>query len=926
MQTISYPDSRTSSSPRCELVGRDRELRRLVGLLVDPSEHGPAVVLHGEPGIGKTRLLDEAAARASDQGMLVVRTAGHKGEVDMPFAGIHRLISRLSAHTDDLPGAHRRSLDRLADPARQGADPFSVVVAVLSLLVRVASGSRLLVTVDDAQWLDHLSSRVLACVARRLEPGQAVLMCALRDGFESELRESGIAPLQIGGLDEPASAEVLDRHAPDLTLALRGRVLADGGGNPLALIELPVAWSGLPCWQVETPCTSRLREAFGDRLCELSPLPRQALLVCALAERISLAEVLEATTILAGSRPTLHDLAAAEAVRLVEIHEDGIRFRHRLTAPAVVSAHSVPERHAAHEALALALAAQPARALRHAAAALVKANEPLAAQLEGVALDALRHGVTADAVVTLRRAAQVSGERQRGRRLLAAAELASELGSRDEVAQLVEGLDPRELSASERARLYWLREFLLDAAGESSVRTMVDCATGLIDAREARGALNALLSAALKCFWTDADAPARELVLQAADRLPVPPENAWRVAINAFAATEERGNAVLDLIASANPAEPKLESGDESRLSEELRLYALALSVIPDNVRAREVQACAIARLRQQGRDALLSRALASQACIAMALGDWPLATQAGAEGMRLAQDTRQPRYEAACRLALAGAAGVAGDTAASEQMLVEAERALAPLRPCWPFPLIEITKATLALSMGAHATAFDRCRRGFDRSDPSYHWITSHSARVLMDLADAGLASGNAEAASEIIATLSGPENSVEFGWGIAYAKAVLASPSVDSDEAFASLASLAPPSEFAHARRHLAWGMRLRRQRRAADSRRHLRIAQDGFDAVAAAPWSERAQEELRASGETSRRRSPESVDELSPQEIQIARLAAKGFTNREIGAQLFVSHRTVGAHLYRIFPKLSITSRAQLRDAMSGLAVRS
>ena len=228
------------------------------------------------------------------------------------------------------------------------------------------------------------------------------------------------------------------------------------------------------------------------------------------------------------------------------------------------------------------------------------------------------------------------------------------------------------------------------------------------------------------------------------------------------------------------------------------------------------------------------------------------------------------------------------------------------------------MARATMALAAGSFSEAFGRCRRIFDASDVSHHWLTTHWGLTLMDLADAAVHTGNVEIARGIMGSLRGLANSLEFRWGTSYAAALLADLDADPDPAFRSASAAA--SEYAHARLQLAWGVRLRRQRRVADSRRHLRAALEGFHALRATPWSDRAAEELRASGETSRRRVPDTLDELSAQEIQIAMLAAEGLTNREIGAKLFLSHRTVGSHLYRIFPKLSITSRSELRGAMS------
>ena len=878
--------------------------------------------MRGEPGIGKSALLDEAARNASDQGMLVLRAVGHQSEAEMPFAGLHQLIHPISGHITELPTAQQNALAGAFGRSTEPSGLFLVALATLSLLSDAASESPLLLIADDAQWLDSPTCQVLFFVARRLESDPAVLLIAVRDGFGTELDRHGLPEMRVQQLDEDAAATLLDRHAVDLGPGIRRRLLAEAAGNPLALIELPIAWRrrGIDAPLSDLPLTGRLEQAFGGRVDELPALTRTMLLIGALADRASLSGLFRAMELLVAAKPTLADLAPAEAARLIDVDERGLRFRHPLVRSAIVRFHGLAERRAAHDALARALVDQPDRAVWHAAAAAIGPDEAIASRLEATAVDAERRGAASVAVAALRRAAQLSDEpAARGRRLLAAAQSAQELARDDEVAELLTDLDPRGLPPRERSKLLWFREFLLDASGTCSVRAMVDCADRLSESGQAQSALNALLTAAMKCFWTTPDEATRDLVVAAADRLPIAADNAWLLAITALAAPATRGVTAIDLISRITPDELLAGTPDESKAFEAMRLYALALTVASDNERARAFQDASTIGLRRQGRLALLSRALASQVCIGVALGDWRLAEQAGEEGTRLASETGQPRQQGATQLALAAVAAMRGDHLRAEGFVAEAERTLAPFRPRWPFPMIEVIRATIALSAGSYDEAFDRYCRIFDATDVSHHWITSHWTLALMDLADAAVLTRHVETAAAIVSALRGPENSLEFRWGIGYAAALLADADGDPDPAFAPMATSAP-SEFAYARLHLAWGMRLRRQRRVADSRRHLRLALEGFNTLGATPWSERAHQELRASGETSRRRVPETLDDLSPQEIQIALLAADGLTNREIGARLFISHRTVGSHLYRIFPKLSVTSRAELRDAMS------
>ena len=907
------------------LLGRDSAMTLLTELLDGAPARGSALLIRGEPGVGKSALLDEAARAATERNMRVLRTIGHKSEAQMPFAGIHQLIRPIVAQIDELPVPQRRALLGAFGAADDAPDLFLIALATLGLLSDTAARSPILLIADDAQWLDSPSRQALAFIARRLESDPIVLLISGRGGADSDVDRAGLAELVLEGLDDDNAGALLDRQAGDLPRAIRKRFLLEAKGNPLALLELPMAWrrhgEDPVAADEDLPLTDRLELAFAARVRDLPEVTRTMLLIAALNDGQALAEILEAMTILSDREPMLQDLGPAEQAQLIDVGEHDLRFRHPLIRSAIPQMATLAQRHAAHAALAETLVNQPDRGVWHAAASRVGPDELVASQLEATALRAQRRGAPSVAIAALRRAIQLT-ERpgDRSRRLLATAELASALARNDEVAELLAQIEPLELLQRDRHKLVWLREFVADASGPGSVHSMVDCARSLIDDGDEQSALQALLMAALKCHWFRSDATTRELVATAAEELALPADDARLLAIYAQATPATRGDRVIDLASRITPSDVLQRTPDESDAFESMRLYAVALTNVPDNERMKGFIDAAIGGLRQQGRLNRLSMALGAQSLMALALGDWRLGAHAADEAIRLARETKQPRYEGAARLVVAAVAATHGDFTDAEANIEEAELLLAPSRPRWPFSVIEVVRATTALARGSYSEAFDRSSAIFDPLDVSHHWWTTHWALTLMDLADGAVRTGNGNTARAIIEALEGPSNSLEFRWARSYAGAVLAEDEGEADQLFESAFTSAPASHYAHARLHLAYGTQLRRQRRISDSRHHLRAAAERFDALGATPWYERAHQELSASGETIRRSAAETRDDLSPQEIQIALLAAEGHTNREIGAKLFVSHRTVGSHLYRIFPKLGITSRSELPDAMS------
>ncbi|MFL6112389.1 MAG: AAA family ATPase [Catenulispora sp.] len=426
------------------LVGRAAETRRLRGLIAGVRERGTALLVLGEAGVGKSALLDYAAARAGASGMRVLTTSGVQCETHLPYAGLQQLLFPVRDRTALIPGPQRVALEAALGGADAPApDVFLVGLAVLSLIAEAAEAAPILVVVEDSHWLDISTSHVLAFVARRLESEPIVLLAAAREGTSSGLAGTELPELLLSPLAADAAAALLDAHAPGLDPALRRRVLAEAAGNPLALTELPrtaaaaVEDTSTPApW---TPLTERLERAFTIRLSGL-PTPTLTLLqVAALNDSPSLTETMSALARVADRDPGTDDLTAAVAARLIEVDRGEIRFRHPLMRSAIHQSMSLPERHATHAALADVIADQEDRRIWHRAAATALPDETVAAQLHAAAVRAERRGGIGAAVIALDHAARLSQDPvSRADRLLRAADLAVELGHRQVVTDLLD--------------------------------------------------------------------------------------------------------------------------------------------------------------------------------------------------------------------------------------------------------------------------------------------------------------------------------------------------------------------------------------------------------------------------------------------------------------------------------------------------------
>jgi DNA-binding CsgD family transcriptional regulator len=913
----------THSMQPWRMVGRDRELQLLEDLLDGVHQRGQTLLLRGEAGIGKSCLLAAASSAATERGFQVLSTTGVQSESHLPFAGLHQLLRPILARVEDLPGPQRAAM-RAAFGISDLAAPefFFIALAVLDLLADVAAQAPLLLVIEDVQWLDRPTLDVVTFVARRLESEPTIVLATARVGPNADRSESEFPELLVEPLHDEAARTLLDGHAPDLAPSVRERILADAGGNPLALVELPTAWragaGGEPVvLPAVLPLTARLERAFAARMSELAEPARTVLLAAAIDDGDGdLGEVVAVAELVEGAPIGPEAVESAVTAGLVENDGLRVRFRHPLVRSAIYHATELPRRRIVHASWATVLAEQPDRWVWHQAAASIRADESLAVALEETAARAQRRGAMTMAIAALERAARLTPDPTRqGARLLSAAELAFEIGRRDIVGRLLREAGRLELGLQERSRVAFLQGVFDDGTpGDAAgMQSLLDLAEWAGERGDTELTVRLLTGAARRCWWGDPGPGMRAVVVTAGERLDLPTDDPRLLAILGLSDPIGHGRTVMD------QARRRIESGSVD--VRDTLMYGQCLYVAGDFAWAQQVGLDAIGQLRGHGRLALLAQALVLRALAGLYLGDWAEARTSAEEAGRLARETDQPIWAVTATIAEVVVAGLRSepeDAAALDE--VEAW-AVGPAAFGSVLAGVQTARGLIALGAGRPEAAFHHLRRVLDPADPAYHYM--QRCHVIGFLAEAAVLSGEQAAAREVVTGLeeaAALTPSPMLQQGMAYARAVLA----ENDQAEALFRKALSDPElpqwpFPQARLTLAYGSWLRRQRRVAESREPLRSARDQFDALGGMQWGDRARQELRAAGEASRRRRPGARDRLSPQELQIARMAAEGLSNREIGQRLYLSHRTVGSHLYRIFPKLEVTARSQLRTAL-------
>ncbi|MGK8491648.1 ATP-binding protein [Nocardia asiatica] len=889
------------------LFGREAELKDL-GALVDGPEDRSGILIQGSAGIGKTALVDEAVAAAAIAGARVLRTAGAEAEQNYAYAGLHRLLYPLRKGLDRLPARPRAALAAAFGLSDSDDEPtaYMVGLAALTLLADAAQERPLVLVAEDVHWLDAASAAVLAFIARRVDTEPIALIATQRDGIGTPLTDAGLSLMRLEPLSDEDAAALLDLTAPELPAPIRERLLADAHGNPLALTELPTAVAGLDDLPEALPLTERLERAFTARSTTLPAPTRTALVVAALNDGDSITETLSAAGILLEARTEPAILTPAVETRLIELGPGTVTFRHPLIRSALTATATADERARAHQALAEVLT-DPDRRAWHRAAAAAGPDEQVARELEDVAERARHRG---GAVAALERAADLSDDPgRRADRLLRAAELAVDSGRRDITERLVVAARALPITPRHTATAAWLLSGFDDGVREnpSRIAELATLAASVAADGHPDAAMRILWGAAMRCFWAEPGTDTRRALLAVADELPIPDDDPRLVAVCAYVAPVERGTRVLDRLRELASGAGRAPEVDRFLGSAALQVGAFDL--------AAHFSAAAAPGFRADGQLGLLTRALTVQAWSLTRLGDLAAAAPAAAEAAAFARETGQPFMHGLATAVEAEIAALRGDYPQAATLAERAERIglASGARPV--LATVQLARGLAGLGEGRYDDAFADLRRMHDPRDPAHS--PALRAYFLAELTDAAIRAGQIGALRDLLrdvepAVAATPSPALHIGWR--YAQTLLATDAAETHFTSALAEDLtAWPAE--RGRLHLSYGEWLRRQRRVVESRTHLRTAREIFDALGFTAWSERARLELRSAGESSPNRDPDARDRLTPHELSIARLAAQGLTNREIGQRLYLSHRTVSTHLHRIFPKLGVSSRTDL-----------
>jgi len=904
---------------RAGLLDRGREREMLDRLVAGVrAGQGRVLVLRGEAGIGKTVLLGYLSAAAD--GCRVARVAGVESEMELAFAGLHVLCAPMLGRLGQLPVPQRDALKTaFGMSAGPPPDRFLAGLAVLSLLADAAEEQPLLCIVDDAQWLDRVSLQTLTFVARRLLAERVGLVFARREpGAEHQF--DGLPELVIEGLAADDARRLLDATIPGLLDGrVRDRILGEAGGNPLALLELPREWSaiavaggfGLP---VEMPLASRIEQGFVRRL-GLFPAGTRRLLLLAAAEPAGDVPLLWRAAGRLGIGPGA--AAPAEAAGLVEIGAH-VRFRHPLLRSAAYRAASAPQRREVHRALADATDAEldPDRRAWHRARAADGPDEVVAGEVERSADRAFARGGLSAAAAFLQRAAELTPDPAlRVERSLAAAQARLDVADAVSASDLlaVAGLGPA--GELQRARLERLRAQIAFASrrGRDAPPLLLAAARrlGPLDAAMARETYLEAIASAMFAGRLGTGPDEREVAQAARASNRVPALGAADLLLDALVRRFTEGYA-----ASVGPLSRALRAfGEPGGGGEDRRWLWLACRMAQDlwdDELWHLLATRGVLVARETGALHLLPNALNYLAALNVHSGAFATAATLIDEVDSITQATGIPplRY-AAARLAAAR-----GDQAPA-QALLESGRQNATERgegsavggTFW-------LTALLHNGHGHYGEALAAARQACEHEDVmAYGW-------ALVELVEAAVRSGQPDEAAAALDRLSERTQASGTEWALgveARSRALLSDDEARYRESVERLARSRAAVELARSR--LLYGEWLRRENRRVDAREQLRAAHEMFSDMGAAAFAERARRELSATGETARKRTVETLDELTSQEAQVARLARDGHTNPEIGAQLFISPRTVEYHLHKAFAKLGISSRRELRRALPG-----
>ena len=901
------------------LVGRQAECDALDDLLgAVRAGRSRSLVIRGEPGVGKTMLLEHLTAHAT--GCHVQRAAGVQAEMELPYAALHQLCAPMLRRLDHLPGPQRDALS-IAFGLRDGPAPdrFLVGLAALNLFADRGEDQPLLCVVDDVQWLDDASAQVLTFVARRLFAESLACVFAVRS-TDDRHDLSGLPTMSVGGLRDDDARTLLRAALPGvIDHRVLERIMAEAHGNPLALLELPRGLTptelaggfGLPAAQTGP---ERIENSFRRRLSLLSEQTQQLLLLAAADATGDATVVWRAAT-----RQGIGPSASAAAAELCAFGAT-VRFRHPLVRSAIYRAASVEQRRQAHHALAAATdpVADPDRRAWHRAHAAAEANEEVAAELERSAGRAQARGGLAAAAAFLRRATDLTPDPvRRSERALAAAQTSHDAGAPEAALgclalALAEPLDEQQ---SARAHLLRAEATFVAERGNAASPLLTDAARRLlpVDPALARETyLQAVNAAMFAGRLAVAGGGLSDVAADARDSLAKPGDpRAADLLLDAYILL--LGDGPEAATTAMQLALAPFLHGHVSE-NEELRWLwhaaTLAVALWDDNAWARLAERH-VRLARSTGALAVLPLALSTRIVSRLFHGELAEAALLSAEfgAITTATGLRITNYGA---MAVAGWQGREADVRRFQRSALGDASARGE---GVGFTVADWVSSVLFNGLGRYNEAQTAAARA--SADPPAPGAAAQWAPAeLVEAATRNGDPGVARRAFEQLVRTTRP-SSTDWGSGIEARARALLSEDTGAERHY-RLAIDALSNTAAHpdlARAHLLYGEWLRRQRRRLEARTQLRTALDMFATAGMEAFATRAAQELSATGETARKRSVESGGSLTPREDQITQLAAEGLTNQEIAARLFLSPRTVEYHLRKVFAKLNITSRNEL-----------
>lgn len=901
------------------LHGRDEARHRIDAVLAEVLDgRGQALAIRGAAGVGKSALLAAAATVVGAGRAKLLRGSGVESEVELAFSGLHQLLEPLTAHQELLPEAQAAALRYALGTAVGQTNELLVYAAVLNLLRQAARSRPLVIVVDDAQHIDHASLAALLFAGRRLAGSAVGLLLAVRDPGRRTVDTSDLPELRLAGLSRDAAARLLDGLGWAVDGAILDTLVQATGGNPLALTELAnrgereqLAVDALLTGTV--PVDSALRDVFGGRVSSLPPVSGHALLVAA-AEDSGRHQLVRA----ACARLDLpaDALEAARLAGLIEFADDEVRFAHPLIRSAVYSAAPAGRRREAHAAVADELAARRdmRRERLHRALATDGPDDQLATALEADAQAVSERGGIAATASLLGHAARLSANpSDRDRRTVAAGHAAWKSGNVTLARSFLERQSRapgRGAGGSELTRLRGLVE--LDTGEQTSAYDYLN--------RNAESLSGPMPEQAAELFFMAAGAAFQ------ANRIDLATAAARRIAELAVEPAYQRYGRWL---ARSLADEPDESSADPWRVvalapaaiqrsAAHRWLFPLAISWRgPNPLRAREFALAAYRELAASGMRAMIGIPLPWLIELDYQLGWWDEGIAHADEGLRTARELGQrPRVAdfLSLRALFAAARGAEADCRRDAEQALQAalplRNQLAAAQATWALGALELAR-------GEHERASERLATLRTPGLPQAH---EHIARqAAADAVEAAVRAGDIEQATLVVDDFARWVGRTGRPWAQAQlhrCRALLADDAADPHFQLALSTAGAEARPYEHARTALLYGQWLRRNRLSRQARVPLRLATELFDSLGARQWAERARGELLACGAAALRVGTAAIAGLTAQELQVARLAATGLSNREIAAQLFLSPRTVGYHLHKVFPKLGISTRSQLR----------